>query len=63
MADTLVLEASDASRESSSLSIRTNLWAVSDNGSTSPLHGEGKSSILLRSTICYTVLENLSESE
>ena len=26
------------------------LWAVSDNGSTSPLHGEGKSSILLRST-------------
>ena len=50
MVYTLVLEASAERIESSSLSRRTKLWAVSDNGSTVPLQGSGKSSILLRST-------------
>lgn len=35
---------------SSILAILTELWAVSDNGSTSALHAEGSGSIPLRST-------------
>ena len=50
MVYTLVLEASAERIESSSLSRRTTIWAVSDNGSTGALHVSGKSSILLRST-------------
>ena len=50
MVYTLVLEANAERIESSSLSWRTTIWAVSDNGSTGPLQGLGGSSILPRST-------------
>ena len=50
MVYTLVLEASAERIESSSLSRRTTIWAVSDNGSTGALQVLGGSSILPRST-------------
>ena len=50
MVYTLVLEASAERIESSSLSRRTTIWAVSDNGSTCALQAWSGSSILPRST-------------
>ena len=61
MVYTLVLEASAERIESSSLSRRTRIWAVSDNGSTVRLQRSGSGSIPLRST--KGIYENTKTSE